>query len=47
MIKGLVKDGLSEDIGKGAEESIQQLTNEYNGKVDKMLQQKEEEIMTI
>ncbi|HQG38898.1 MAG TPA: ribosome-recycling factor, partial [Chitinophagales bacterium] len=47
MIKGLVKDGLSEDIGKGTEETIQQLTNEYNGKVDKMLQQKEEEIMTI
>jgi len=47
MIKGLVKDGLSEDIGKDAEESIQQLTNEYNVKVDKMLVQKEEEIMTI
>lgn len=47
MIKDLVKDGLSEDIGKDTEETIQQLTNEYNGKVDKMLQQKEEEIMTI
>jgi ribosome recycling factor len=47
MIKGLVKDGLSEDTGKVAEESIQQLTNEYNSKVDKMLVVKEEEIMTI
>jgi ribosome recycling factor len=47
MIKGLVKDGLSEDTGKVAEESIQQLTNEYNTKVDKMLVVKEEEIMTI
>lgn len=47
MIKDLVKDGLSEDIGKDVEESIQNLTNEYNGKVDKMLHQKEEEIMTI
>lgn len=47
MIKGLVKDGLSEDAGKVAEESIQHLTNEYNSKVDKMLVVKEEEIMTI
>lgn len=47
MIKALVKDGLSEDTGKVAEESIQQLTNEYNTKVDKMLVVKEEEIMTI
>ena len=47
MIKDLVKDGLSEDIGKDSEEAIQQLTNEYNSKVDKMLTVKEEEIMTI
>lgn len=47
MIKDLVKNGLSEDIGKGAEETIQQYTNEHNSKVDKMLQVKEEEIMTI
>lgn len=47
MIKDLVKDGLSEDVGKDSEESIQQLTNEYNSKVDKMLAGKEEEIMTI
>ncbi|HOY40685.1 MAG: ribosome recycling factor [Sphingobacteriales bacterium] len=47
MIKDLVKNGLSEDIGKDSEETIQQLTNEYNTKVDKMLVVKEEEIMTI
>ena len=47
MIKDLVKDGLSEDVGKDSEDSIQQLTNEYNTKVDKMLVIKEEEIMTI
>lgn len=46
-VRSLVKDGLSEDAGKGAEETIQQLTNEYIGKVDKMLSLKEEEIMTI
>ncbi|MFN8282232.1 MAG: ribosome recycling factor [Chitinophagales bacterium] len=47
MIKDLVKNGLSEDIGKDSEEKIQSLTNEYNTKVDKMLVLKEEEIMTI
>lgn len=47
MIKDLVKNGLSEDIGKDSEEKIQSLTNEYNAKVDKMLVVKEEEIMTI
>ncbi len=47
MIKDLVKNGLSEDIGKDSEDVIQNLTNEYNTKVDKMLQVKEEEVMTI
>ena len=47
MIKDLVKNGLSEDIGKDSEETIQSLTNEYNAKVDKILVSKEEEIMTI
>jgi ribosome recycling factor len=47
MIKDLVKNGLSEDIGKDCEEKIQNFTNEYNAKVDKMLVLKEEEIMTI
>ncbi len=47
MVKDLVKEGLSEDMGKNVEETIQNLTNEYNTKVDKMLQVKEEEIMTI
>lgn len=47
MIKDLVKNGLSEDIGKDSEEKIQNFTNEYNAKVDKMLVLKEEEIMTI
>lgn len=46
-IRSLVKDGLSEDEGKAAEETIQQYTYEYSAKVEKMLQTKEEEIMTI
>jgi ribosome recycling factor len=47
MIKGLVKDGLSEDEGKDAEETVQQLTNDHIAKIEKMLVAKEEEIMTI
>jgi ribosome recycling factor len=46
-IKGLLKEGLSEDEAKSAEDTVQQLTNEYISKVDKMLTLKEEEIMTI
>ncbi|MCO5249269.1 MAG: ribosome recycling factor [Chitinophagales bacterium] len=46
-IKSLTKDGLSEDVSKDAEITIQNLTNQYIDKVDKMLTLKEEEIMTI
>lgn len=46
-IKDLQKEGLSEDEAKDAENSIQNLTNEHIAKVDKMLQLKEEEILTI
>ncbi len=46
-IRALQKDGLSEDMAKDAETSIQQLTDTHIGKVDKMLSVKEEEIMTI
>jgi ribosome recycling factor len=47
MVKDLVKNGLSEDIGKDAEDTIQTLTNDHITKVDKMLAEKETEIMTI
>lgn len=46
-VKSLAKDGLSEDMAKGAEETIQQTTNDHIAKVDRMLAMKEEEIMTI
>ena len=46
-IKDLVKDGLSEDMGKGAEGSIQELTKQFSDKVDKLLVAKEEEIMRV
>jgi ribosome recycling factor len=46
-IKGLKKDGLPEDEGKDAETKIQTLTDANVAKVDKHIEQKEKEIMTV
>lgn len=46
-IKKLQKDGLSEDIAKDAEEEVQKLTDKFNKKVEELLEQKEEEILTV
>jgi ribosome recycling factor len=45
--KQMQKDGLSEDEAKIAEERIQKLTDEFTEKVDKIVEAKEEEMMTI
>jgi ribosome recycling factor len=47
MIKSLLKDGLSEDDAKRAEETVQKLVDSYNVKIDELLEEKEGEIMTI
>ena len=46
-IKGLQKDGLSEDLAHDAEERIQQVIKAYSDKVDSHVQAKEKEIMTV
>lgn len=46
-IKKEVKDGYPEDAGKKLEGDIQDLTNQYTNKVDKMLEVKEEDIMKV
>jgi ribosome recycling factor len=46
-IKALQKNGVPEDEAKGAVEKIQQLTDAYSVKIDKHLEQKEKEIMTV
>ena len=46
-IKKLQKNGLSEDAAKDAEADIQELTNKFIAKVDKHLETKEKEIMSI
>jgi len=45
--KQMQKDGLSEDEAKTAEDVIQKLTDEYTEKVEKIVEAKEEDIMTI
>ncbi|MGQ2982910.1 ribosome recycling factor [Flavobacterium sp.] len=46
-IKKLEKDGMSEDVCKGAEEDVQKLTDSYIKKIDELLVQKEAEIMKV
>lgn len=46
-IKKLEKDGLSEDVCKGAEEEVQNLTDTYIKKIDALLSVKEAEIMKV
>jgi len=46
-IKKLQKEGLSEDLSKDFENEVQKATDEVNKKVDKVLEVKEQEIMTV
>lgn len=46
-VKKLLKSGLPEDEGKEAEAKIQTMTDNYSSKVDKHLEAKEKEIMTV
>jgi ribosome recycling factor len=47
QIKKLQKNGLSEDICKDAEKNVQEMTDKYIALVDKHLEAKEKEIMTV
>lgn len=47
QIKKLQKDGLPEDEAKGGETQVQTLTDAHVTKVDKHIEQKEKEIMTV
>ncbi len=46
-VKKLQKDGLPQDEAKDAETKIQNLTDQYVTKIDKHIEQKEKEIMTV
>lgn len=47
FIKSLESDGLSEDMARDAEASIQKLTDTYSLKVDALVDAKEKDIMTV
>ena len=46
-LKELQKDGLPEDEEKNGESEVQKLTDDYIEKVDKILEAKEKDIMTV
>jgi ribosome recycling factor len=46
-LKQLLKDGLPEDIEKNATEEIQQMTTGFSNKVEKVMAQKEKDVMTV
>jgi ribosome recycling factor len=46
-LKNLQKDGLPEDEEKNGESEVQKLTDEYIEKVDKIIEAKENDIMTV
>lgn len=46
-IKKAVKEGYPEDAGKDREDEIQDMTNSYNSKIDKLVDAKEGDIMQI
>ena len=46
-LKKLINEGLSEDLEKNAEESVQSLTNDYVKQIEDKIVAKEKDIMTI
>lgn len=47
QLKKLLKDGLSEDLEKDAEGTVQDMTNKSNKTIDSIISKKEDEIMTV
>jgi len=46
-LKKMLKDGLPEDIEKDGTNKIQEMINEFSSKVDKVMEIKEKEVMTV
>ena len=46
-LKRLLKEGLPEDLEKNAADKVQEITNSFNGKVDKVMTVKEKDVMTV
>jgi ribosome recycling factor len=46
-LKQALKDGLPEDVEKDATEVVQEMTHDFNTKVDKVMAAKEKDVMTV
>jgi ribosome recycling factor len=46
-LKMLLKEGLPEDAEKEAADIVQEMTHSYNTKIDKVMAQKEKDVMTV
>jgi ribosome recycling factor len=46
-LKQSLKEGLPEDIEKDASDEVQELTHEFNNKIDKVMALKEKDVMTV
>jgi ribosome recycling factor len=46
-LKRMLKEGLPEDVEKDAAEGVQKLIHEFTSKIDKVMTQKEKEVMTV
>src|SRR5512136_1556484 len=46
-LKLLLKDGLPEDLEKEAVDIVQEMTHQYNAKIDKVMSAKEKDVMTV
>ena len=46
-LEDVKKAELPEDVAKGMEKDIQDLVNDYNKKIDTMLKEKEQELLTV
>lgn len=46
-LKRLLKEGLPEDLEKDSTDKVQEITNSYNTKIDKVMTVKEKDVMTV
>jgi ribosome recycling factor len=46
-LKRMLKEGLPEDAEKDATENVQEMTHEFTSRVDKVMAQKEKDVMTV
>jgi ribosome recycling factor len=46
-LKRLLKEGLPEDLEKNAVDEVQEMTNDFSAKIDKVMTIKEKDIMTV